>query len=138
MSPDSEAATQIAQAFVSAINRRSVDEIVSLMTDDHVLVDSLGARTGGKPRLQAAWAAYFGMIPDYTITIDETIAEGSVVVLFGTAHGTYAASGDFLPENRWTSPVAWRALVRGARIAEWHIYADLEPLRQIMRRLYTE
>jgi len=138
MSPDSEAATRIAHAFVKAINRRSVDEIVNLMTDDHVLVDSLGARTLGKPRLQAAWAAYFCMIPDYKITIDETIAEGSAVVLVGTAQGTYARSGDLPLENRWIAPVASRALVRDARIAEWRIYADLEPLRQIMRRLYTE
>jgi hypothetical protein len=28
--------------------------------------------------------------------------------------------------------VAWRALVRGALVAEWRVYADLEPLRQVM------
>jgi len=123
---------QVAHAFVNAINRRSVDEIVNLMTDDHVLIDSLGTRIGGKPRMKAAWAAYFGMIPDYSIAVDETIAEGSVIVLLGTARGTYAASGALPPENRWATPVAWRALVRGALVAEWRVYADLEPLRQVM------
>jgi ketosteroid isomerase-like protein len=131
--PPSSAA-QIAHAFVEAINRWSVDEIVNLMTDDHVFVDSLGMRISGKPRLKPAWAAYFAMIPDYSIAVDETLADGSVIVLLGTARGTYAANGVLPPENSWTTPAAWRAVVRDSRIAEWRVYADLEPLRQIMAR----
>ena len=30
------------------------------------------------PRKSPAWAAYFGMIPDYGIEIDETLVEGPV------------------------------------------------------------
>ena len=56
-----------------------------------------------------------------------------MVVLLGSASGTYAVEGELLPENRWETLTAWKALVRGEEIAEWRVYADNEPLREIMR-----
>jgi hypothetical protein len=38
------------------------------------------------------------------------------------------------PENHWTTPAAWRASIRDGLIAEWRVYADNEPIRQIMRQ----
>ena len=37
-------------------------------------------------------------------------------------------------ENRWETPAAWRAVIEHDRVAEWRVYADLEPLRAVMRR----
>jgi hypothetical protein len=31
-------------------------------------------------------------------------------------------------------PAAWRARISGSLIAEWRVYADNDPIRQIMNR----
>jgi len=124
----------VAHAFVNAINRRSSGEIAALMTEDHVFIDSLGTRVTGRQQMQQGWQGYFSMVPDYTITVDETFAEGAVVLMFGAAQGTYSSGGSLRPEDRWQTPAAWRAVVRGASIAEWRVYADNDPIRRIIAR----
>jgi RimJ/RimL family protein N-acetyltransferase len=43
------------------------------------------------------------------------------------------AAGEELPaENRWTLPAAWRARVDAGLVSHWQIYADNEPVRQLM------
>ena len=126
--------TVIAHAFVNAINRRSAEEIASLITEEHVFIDSLGTRVTGRQQMKKGWQSYFGIVPDYTITIDETFADGSIVVMLGAAQGTYSCGGPLQPENRWETPAAWRAVVCGSLIAEWRVYADNEPIRRIIGR----
>ena len=127
-------AADAALAFVAAINSDCPEAVSACMTDDHVFTDSLGNRVEGKAKMTAAWAAYFRMVPDYSIAIAETLADGDIVVLLGTAQGTYTADGQLRPENRWSTPAALRARVRGSLIAEWQVYADNDPIRQIMAR----
>ena len=118
--------TDVVRAFVNAINHQSVDELAELMTEDHLFTDSMGTAVRGRARMKAGWASYFRMVPDYTIAVEETFSDGSVVILFGVAQGTYATGA-------WSTPAAWRAKVRDDRLAEWRVYADNEPLRQLMR-----
>lgn len=116
-----------ARAFADAISHQNVAELSRLMTEDHTFLDSLGAQIRGREQMVAGWAAYFRMVPDYTIRIEETFCEGDIVVMLGTAQGTYAATP-------WQTPAAWRARIRGGLISEWRVYADNEPIRAIMRR----
>ena len=118
--------TDVVRAFVNAINHQSVDELAELMTEDHLFTDSMGTAVRGRARMKAGWASYFRMVSDYTITVEETFSDGSVVILLGVAQGTYATGA-------WSTPAAWRAKVRDDRLAEWRVYADNEPLRQLMR-----
>lgn len=131
--PNQEPAT-VARRFVEAVNGRDADKILAHTTDDHVFIDSLGFRTTGRGPLREAWAAYFKMIPDFRISLDQVIEHGEVVVAFGAASGTWRNSGPPRPENRWSTPAAWRAVVRSGQVAEWRVYSDNEPLRAIMRR----
>lgn len=124
----------IVHQFAAAINRHDLEALVELMAEDHVFVDSLGSRVEGRQNMLKGWQAYFGMVPDYTITIQETFEQGSVVVALGSAQGTFAPHGELLPENRWSTPAAWRAEMRAGKIAEWRVYADNQPIRDIMRR----
>lgn len=132
--PNSEAAKRVAHAFVNAINHQSVEGIAALMTEDHVFVDSLATRIDGKEQMRAGWEGYFRMVPDYTIVTDEALVDGEIVVILGTAQGTYSTDGGLRPENKWSTPVACRALTRGSLVAEWRVYADNEPIRSIMVR----
>jgi uncharacterized protein (TIGR02246 family) len=129
---DTHAST--AQAFVRSINRHDVDALAELMTPEHTFVDSLGNTVRGRTTMQTGWAAYFMMVPDYTIAVDETYTDGPVVVMLGVAEGTYAPDGKLNPENRWKTPAVFRALVDDGKVAEWRVYADNEPIRQHMRQ----
>jgi len=128
-----KSADSVARAFVRAINRQDVDALAELMTPEYRFVDSLGNVVEGRDKMRAGWAAYFKMVPDYQLAIEESYGDGPVVVLVGEAQGAYAPSGDLKPENRWKTPAAVRAQVADGKIAEWRVYADNEPIRRLMR-----
>jgi len=122
----------VVQEFIGHINGHNAAGLSRLMTDDHLFVDSLGNSVRGREEMRGAWIAYFYMIPDFTITIQERFERENVVALFGSARGTYSTGGDLLEHNRWEMPAAWRAVVRNGLVAEWRVYADNEPVRRIM------
>jgi ketosteroid isomerase-like protein len=130
----SEPAISVPQAFVRAVNRHLVDDLTTLMTEEHCFIDSLGNTVRGRQNMQAGWAAYFLMVPDYSIAVDETYSDGPAVLMLGVAEGTYAPDGKFTPENRWKTHAAFRVLVEHSKVAEWRVYADNEPIRERMRK----
>jgi limonene-1,2-epoxide hydrolase len=142
----SDSAETVAREFVSAINRQDVEGLAGLMTEGHRFVDSLGNAVEGREKMQAAWAAYFLMVPDYSIAVEETYCGGpstpvaaaasaqEIVVMLGVAQGTYSPDGQLKAENRWKTPAAWRALVEDGKVAEWRVYADNEPMRRLMAK----
>ncbi len=130
----SDLAISVAMEFVRAINRQNVDALATLMTADHRFTDSLGSSGEGRDRMRASWVGYFGMVPDYSLAIKETYADGSVVVMLGIAQGTYSGKSGPSQENRWQTPIAIRARIEDGLVAEWRVYADNEPLRARMRQ----
>ncbi len=120
---------ETASQFVDAINQHDLAALARLMADDHEFVDSLGTCVPGRALVAAAWRTYFKMVPDYTLRVDESFVQGDVAVLLGTAGGTYAGAAT---DGRWQTPAAVRAVVRDGRVAQWRIYADNEPIRQLM------
>ncbi|MGD0940497.1 MAG: nuclear transport factor 2 family protein [Terracidiphilus sp.] len=129
-----DSAENVARAFVKAINRQDMDGMAELMPPDHRFVDSLGTVDQGREKMLANWIAYFRMVPDYSIAVEEFFCVGPIVVILGWARGTYAPGGDLRPENHWETPLAIRALVENGLVAEWRAYADNEPIRQKMKR----
>lgn len=124
----------IACAFVNALNRQDVDGLCKLMSDDHRFVDSLGTVVQGREKMRDGWAGYFRMVPDYTAIVNETFSEGATVVMLGTAQGTYAKDGRLSRENFWQTPAAWCAQIEDEKVVEWRVYADNEPIRQLMAK----
>lgn len=120
--------------FEEAINSRNPDAVVSLMTDDSVFVDSLGNKIQGTAKLKAAWAGYFKMVPDYSVSHTDIFGDGNIVAVFGAAQGTFAGGTELSKENFWQTPAAWRAIVKEDKIAVWQVFADNEPIRAIMRK----
>ncbi|MGC9971077.1 MAG: nuclear transport factor 2 family protein [Bryobacteraceae bacterium] len=131
---NTESPLRVARAFVEAINHRNVEELAALMTEDHVFMDGMGTRYEGRETMRAGWEGYFRLVPDYQVVVEEAYVDGAVVVLLGMAGGTYAVEGRVLPENRWQTPAAWRARIRGGLVAGWRVYTDNEPLRRIMEK----
>ena len=125
-------AETVAQAFIRAINRQDVDRLAELMSPAHRFVDTLGNLVEGRDRMRESWAAYFRMVPDYSVAIEEYYPADPVVILLGMAGGTYSRDGALRAENRWQTPVAIRALVEDGLVAEWRVYADNEPIRKLM------
>ena len=125
-------AQSVAQAFVRAINRQDVDGVAALMSPTHRFIDSLGNVIEGREKMRAGWAAYFRMVPDYCIAIEEFYPDEAVIVMLGMAAGTYTRDGNLNAENLWQTPVAIRALVEDGLVAEWRVYADNEPIRKLM------
>ena len=124
---------EVAKEFAARINAHDTQGIIALMSPDHVLIDSLGNRFT-RPAIEAGWAAYFAMVPDYWIKIDQVISDGDVVALFGSAGGTYVhKEGVLKPENSWETPAAWLATVREGRVSQWRVYCDNEPIREKIR-----
>jgi ketosteroid isomerase-like protein len=117
---------------VNAINRQDIDALMEMMTPEHRFVDSLGSVVEGREKMRAGWRAYFDMVPDYKIAVEETYRDGSVVVMLGEARGTFAPDGKMRAENRWKTPAAFRALVEKGKVAEWRVFADNEPIRRCM------
>jgi uncharacterized protein (TIGR02246 family) len=130
----SESGKTVAQAFVRAINRQDVDALAELMTEDHRFTDALANVVEGREKMRAAWAAYFRMVPDYTIAVEETYSDGTVVVMLGVVRGTYTPDGQLKPENRWKTPAALRAVIEDSKVSEWRVYADNEPMRRLVAR----
>jgi ketosteroid isomerase-like protein len=121
-------------AFIQAINRHEIGVLTNLMTQDFEFVDSLGVRESGRDQMRQAWIAYFFMIPDYRIEVAGVFSEGTSVVVTGKASGTVAVSGELPSANTWEIPIAAQAEVRDGRVARWQVFADNEPVRQILNR----
>lgn len=130
-----ERAGHIAREFVAAINEHDTKWLATLMTEDHEFVDSLGERVRGRDLMLTGWRKYFAMMPDLRLEIDNIIAEGSIVGLFGRASGTYTVDGNLRQENWWRIPIAVRAIIDGERVQKWQAFADNKPVYEIMARV---
>jgi ketosteroid isomerase-like protein len=129
---------EVVLAFVNAINHHDIDRLCRLMTDDHLFVDTGGTQYRSRETMRSGWLGYFSMVPDYTIEVQEMVTDDPVVIVVGTARGTYSPDGNLDPADRWSTPGAWRAVVDGGHLAVWQVFADNEPIRQIMRKYGKE
>jgi len=130
----SDSSIEVVLQFEKIISSRNAEAITALMTADGEFIDSLGNRIQGAEKLHLAWTGYFKMVPDYSISHSEIFAEGNTVAVFGSAQGTFSKDGQLAKENVWSTPAAWRAVVKDGKIALWQVYADNEPIRAIMRK----
>jgi len=120
-------ATEPFEKFVAAINGHDIEALTSLMTADHLFVDSTGNRVRGAESMQTGWRGYFAMCPDYAITVSEILSESGTVLATGEAGGT-------IDNTSWQTPSAWQATIRDGKIAEWRVFADNKPVYEILAR----
>jgi ketosteroid isomerase-like protein len=122
---DAPSAKKAFELFVAAINRHDVEAMASLMTPDHLFVDSLGNRVQGAESMRTGWHLYFAMCPDYWIRVRTLLSDKETVLASGEAGGTIASTA-------WETPVAWQAIARGGRVSEWRVFADNKPVYELL------
>lgn len=120
--------------FIDLINQRDAGKLAEQMTEDHAFIDSQGHIARGRETMRAGWQGYYALCPDYWVSREWIFSDGNVVAVFGAAGGTIAAKGKLLPENRWRTPAAWRAVVENGLVKEWQVYADNKPVYDILAK----
>jgi len=128
------AAERTVAEFIERINAHDVAGLCERMTDDHRFTDATGSSFQGRDAMRANWEEYLRMMPDFRIAATTLFARGKVVAAFGTASGTYAPDGKLTDANRWSMPAAWRAVVRGSKVAEWQVFVDNKPVYELLAR----
>lgn len=125
--PDASSSTRVFEQFVAAINNHDVEALASLMTHDHLFVDTLGNYVQGAKTMQAGWRGYFEMCPDYWIRIRTLLSQQDTVVATGEAGGT-------IDNTPWRTQAAWEAVIHDRAISEWRVFADIKPVYEILGR----
>ena len=124
----------IAIRFVKAINDHDVDEILTLMSEDHIFTDAKDNKSAGKKGMKEGWEGYYELFPDYQIEISDITENVSTIGLFGYASGTYKNLTNKLNSNFWRAPAAWKAIVENNKIKHWQVYCDYSSLFKIIEK----
>jgi ketosteroid isomerase-like protein len=109
--------------FNECINRRDVDGLARLMTNDHVFIDSSGQAQKGKELMRRQWQGFFDHFPDYKNHFSTVELRGSDVFVVGRS------TCSFGPLN---GPALWTAKIREGLVAEWRVYDDTAENRKLL------
>lgn len=124
----------IAIRFVKAINDHEVDEIINLMSEDHIFIDAVNNKSVGKKGMKKGWEGYYELFPDYQIEISDITENVSTVGLFGYISATYKNLTNKLNSNFWRTPASWKAIVENNKIKHWQVYCDYSSLFKIIEK----
>ena len=108
----------IALQFNECINRRDLEGLVNLMTDNHTFIDSANNIITGRSDNQKNWASFFELFPGYRNVFESVCSKKSTVVMQG-----YSICPD---EKLHNARAIWTAQMEGDKVKEWRIYLDNE------------
>jgi ketosteroid isomerase-like protein len=131
---ENDANKAIAIRFVKAINDHDVDEIINLMSEDHIFIDAIDNKSVGKKGMKEGWKGYYELFPDYQIEISDITENVSTIGLFGYASATYKNLTNKLNNNFWRIPASWKAIVENNKIKHWQVYCDYSSLFKIIEK----
>jgi ketosteroid isomerase-like protein len=116
--------TKVVFDFADAISNANVDKIYSLMTHDHLFIDSQDNKMEGRENMKQAWTEYYKWFPDYKIEIEEIFENEITICILGYASGTYKNLHNKDNSNHWRIPAAWKAIIKDNQVKLWQVYAD--------------
>ncbi|MFC4858148.1 nuclear transport factor 2 family protein [Actinophytocola glycyrrhizae] len=105
----------VATRFNDCVNRRDLDGLARLMSDDHRFVDAESNTVSGRQACVAAWRGFFAAFPDYRNVFRSLMATGNVVRIAG--HSECA-------EPALAGPALWTATIVDDTVAEWRVHED--------------
>jgi len=105
-------AKALLQRHQQALNDHDTDALVSLYTDDAVLMSPMFETVHGKDAIRASFERLFQVFPDYAVEMSDAlfIHEGSRAAEFSTARGTHSVELFGLP------PTGHRVAYQAARL----------------------
>ena len=114
----SAAAKSVVRAYYDALNRRDIDALMAIYTDDaRTWVAGQGAFAGWHPVSREALAAFFEMFESLRFTLLDMTAQGDRVAVELESEGTLRGAP-------YTNQYHNLVLVRGERVAELKEYYD--------------
>ena len=119
---------RIVQAFNNAINDGNVEQLSSLMTEDHTFIDASGTAHSGVKEMTEGWKEFFHMFPDYKIEAVDITQNDSTIGVFGYASGSYKG----IKNNYFRIPASWKAIVKEGKIKHWQVYCEMKEIEKIV------
>ncbi len=102
----------IALQFDDRINRRDLQGLVALMTDDHTFIDNDGNLMKGREALTQGWTTFFEAYPDYRTVITSVTVQNDCTVMIGIS---------ICSDKKLEGPNVWTAKTRDSQISEWRV-----------------
>jgi ketosteroid isomerase-like protein len=103
-------------AFNEAINRRDLESLERMMTDDHTFIDSDDNVLAGKDAVLDAWKGFFEAFPDYRNEWSTVKPAGGALIAVGRSVCSTEPALD--------GPAIWTARTTGDRVSEWRVHED--------------
>ena len=101
--------------FNEFINKRNKDGLATLMTDDHIFIDSANNIIHGKEKSLEAWKGFFELFPDYRNVFENLEPHNGLVVIAGHS---------ICSDKRLDGPAIWTAKTKVNKVTEWRVYRD--------------
>lgn len=112
--------TPVVTRFNECVNRRDIDGLADLMTEDHRFVDTEAHTVSGKQACLDAWRGFFALFPDYRNVFTSLTEREDMVVVVG-----YSECAD----PALSGPALWTVIIRNGMVAEWRVHEDTPETR---------
>lgn len=117
--------TSIALQFNECITNADLNGLSSLMTEDHIFIDTANNRIKGKDNnIVQTWEPFFNLYPGYRNIFENIVARGSTVIMQG-----YSICSDEILNN---IRAIWVAQIINNKVSLWHIYSDTKENRAML------
>lgn len=118
---------ELATGFVDCINRRDLDGLNRLMSDDHTLKVFDEEPLVGKEANTGAWRGYFDAFPEYLIFPHDVAERAGVAAVLGHTTGSHLGLPD---DEESTITLIWLAHTAGGAVTRWELIEDTPDNRQ--------
>ncbi|MBN2229234.1 MAG: nuclear transport factor 2 family protein [Candidatus Thorarchaeota archaeon] len=106
--------------FNEHIDKRNLEGLSSLMTENHTFIDSSNDAFVGKERMTQGWQDFFTKYPDYRNIFERVEIRNDIVVMIGYSTCSYAPLD---------GPALWSAKIRDDKVVEWRVFHDTKENR---------
>ena len=120
---DSFDVMMLALRFNERINARDLEDLCTMMTEDHTFIDSENDVDEGKEVMTEGWRNFFAHYPDYRNVFTQVIVRENLVIMVRYSTCSY---------DPLDGSAIWTAKVQNGLISEWRVYKDIAENREIL------